>query len=201
MNKSAPTMFEERRRHTRVDLALPGRYMLSDGSEYPCEVDNVSPIGISIKGERAGRFGERIVAYIQGLGRVEGIVVRRKIGWFALDIRATQNKFERLDDRIAWLAEHDGAAALTRREPERSDVWNEKTVLMTDDGREFEAELLDISIDGAAVLVDVELPQGAQVSLGDQNAYVLRCFRGGMAVTFEPTTPEMLAAARATTAA
>ena len=72
--------FEEQRRHPRIKLTLSGRYMLADGSEFPCETVDVSPFGLAIKGRTTGVLGERVVAYIQDLGRVEGEIVRRASG-------------------------------------------------------------------------------------------------------------------------
>ena len=43
---------EERRRDPRVELALPGRYMLRDGQEYPCWTLDISPAGVAIIGDR-----------------------------------------------------------------------------------------------------------------------------------------------------
>jgi hypothetical protein len=177
--------FDERRRHSRHGLALPGRYMLSDGSEFPCETVNISPAGIAIKGLKVGKHGERVVAYIEGLGRIEGAIARRAIGWFALDIRAPMKKVQRLIERISWLVGRESGARPERRDRERMDVWQEHTVLRTEDGREFLAELVDVSIEGAAILTDLTLAIGAFVSLGEKPAYVLRRFPGGFAVTFD----------------
>jgi hypothetical protein len=94
----------ERRRYARLPLTLHGRYMLSDGSEFPCQTQDVSPIGIAIRGGPAGAIGERIVAYFDGLGRVEGRIVRRAQTWFAVDIAATPRKLETLAKTIRDLA-------------------------------------------------------------------------------------------------
>ena len=96
--------FEERREYPRLDVRLPGRYMLEDGSEFPGETLNVSRVGVVIRGARSGRIGERVIAYIDDLGRIEGVVVRVFAGHFALDFRAGQNKLERLAQKIEWLA-------------------------------------------------------------------------------------------------
>ena len=160
--------------------------MLANGREYPCITVDVSPAGFSIKGVRPGLLGERVVAYIEDLGRLEGVIVRRKIGWFAVDMRAPQNKTERLAQRIAWLLQRGLEKAPSRRSRDRMDMSNEHTILRTVDGKEFMAELVDLSIAGAALSVDVTLPIGARVSLGDQPAYVVRRFAGGLAVKFDP---------------
>ena len=176
---------EDRRRNSRICLVLPGRYMLADGSEYSCETIDVSAHGVAIKAAKVGRYGERIVAYIQDLGRVEGHIVRRAIGKFAIDISSPQNKIDRLADRISWITHRGADGRFDRREVARLDVWHEKSLLRTEDGREYAAELLDVSLEGAALQVEVTLPVGAHVTLGEQTAFVLRCFPGGLAVTFE----------------
>ena len=47
------------------------------------------------------------------------------------------------------------------------------------------AELIDISFEDAALLTDVALPVGTEITIGEKRAYVVRYFRGGMAVSFD----------------
>ena len=77
--------------------------MLEDGKEFPCQMLDVSPIGIGIQGFVAGGIGDRVVAYFDGLGRIEGKIVRRAHTWFAIDISATPRKLERLADMISRM--------------------------------------------------------------------------------------------------
>jgi len=81
--------------------------MLADGSEFPCQTQDISPIGIGIQGFPAGAIGDRVVAYFDGLGRVEGRIVRRSQTWFAVDITATPRKLERLANKIDCLVERE----------------------------------------------------------------------------------------------
>jgi hypothetical protein len=97
---------DERRRHARIPLTLQGRYMLEDGSEFACETQDISPIGIGIRGFSAGAIGDRVIAYFEGLGRVEGRIVRRAHTWFAIDIIATPRKLESLANKINRLVEN-----------------------------------------------------------------------------------------------
>jgi c-di-GMP-binding flagellar brake protein YcgR len=39
---------QERRRHSRVPLALLGRYMLPNFREYPCQTVDISPGGVAL---------------------------------------------------------------------------------------------------------------------------------------------------------
>src|SRR5262249_23040477 len=67
---------EERRRFQRVRVNLLGRYMLSNRNEYPCQVANMSPGGMAVIAPVSGQEGERVIAYIDHLGRLEGKIVR-----------------------------------------------------------------------------------------------------------------------------
>src|SRR5258705_6095814 len=83
---------EERRRHQRVRVNLLGRYMLADRREFPCQVINMSPGGIALIAPVSGQPGERVIAYIDHLGRLEGIVARQFLNGFAMTISATPRK-------------------------------------------------------------------------------------------------------------
>ena len=171
-------------------LKLPGRYMLSDGSEFPCETVDVSPGGIAIKGLKEGQPGERVIVYIEDLGRIEGGILRSASGGFIVEIRAPSKKQERLAEKIAWLVKSQEEGLANRRMRHRIDAAHEPIVMRTVDGQEFSGKLIDVSVTGAGILVDIALPIGAHVSLDDKAASVSRRFPGGVAVAFRGTVPE-----------
>src|SRR3972149_4768114 len=80
---------EERRRHQRVNVNLLGRYMLSDRREFPCQVIDMSPGGMAVVAPVAGNPGERVIAYVDHLGRLEGKIARLLDNGFAMTIPAT----------------------------------------------------------------------------------------------------------------
>ena len=84
--------------------------MLSDGSEHPCETIDVSVTGLAINAYIVGDFKERVVAYIDELGRLEGVVARRGNGWFAIDVKIPQSRIDRLAQKIAALGGDAGAS-------------------------------------------------------------------------------------------
>ncbi len=177
----------ERRRCDRAVLMLPGRYMLADGKEFDCQIIDVSPVGVAICGPLAGDLGERVVAYVQELGRIEGVIVRRAADaeWFALDLRVPSHKMHKLAKRIDWLVRRQAGAVPERRSFARFDQEQERTALQLSDGREFEAGLIDVSTNSAALEVDATPPVGAVVTVGKRRAHVSRQFAGGIAVTFD----------------
>src|SRR5438552_16458697 len=86
----------ERRRFQRVRVNLLGRYMLADRREFPCQVQDMSPGGMSLVAPVSGKEGERVVAYIDHLGRLEGPIVRVVQNGFAMTIAATARKRDKL---------------------------------------------------------------------------------------------------------
>jgi hypothetical protein len=159
--------------------------MLADGKEFPCQIVDVSPVGVAIRGPLPGDLGERVVAYVEALGRIEGVIVRRSADGFALDLRVPSHKVHKLAARIGWLVRREAEGLPERRRYERYDQDQERTTLQLSDGREFAAALIDVSTNSAALEVDVTPPVGAAVTVGKRRAHVSRHFVGGIAVTFD----------------
>src|SRR3977135_3235653 len=95
---------EERRRFQRVHVDLLGRYMLADRREFPCQVMNMSPGGMALIAPVAGEPGERVIAYVDHLGRLEGTIERLLQNGFAMTISATPRKRDKLAAQLTWLA-------------------------------------------------------------------------------------------------
>src|ERR1041385_7798486 len=95
---------EERRRFQRVKVNLLGRYMLSDRREFPCQVINMSPGGMAIVAPVIGAPGERVIAYVDHLGRLEGKVARTIDNGFAMTIASSSQKRDKLAAQLTWLA-------------------------------------------------------------------------------------------------
>src|SRR5438309_11007021 len=87
-----PAVKEERRRFQRVRVTLLGRYMLPDRREFPCQVADMSPGGMALNALVAGQIGERVIAYVDHVGRLEGVVARHFHNGFAMTIAATPRK-------------------------------------------------------------------------------------------------------------
>src|SRR3979411_2588779 len=82
-------MAEERRRFQRVRVNVLGRYLLPDRREYPCQVANMSPGGMALIVPVSGQEGERVIAYIDHLGRLEGKIARLYPNGFAMTAAET----------------------------------------------------------------------------------------------------------------
>jgi hypothetical protein len=80
---------QERRRFQRVKVHLLGRYMLPDRREFPCQIINMSPGGLALLAPGIGNVGDRVIAYLDHIGRVEGKITRIIDNGFAMTVGAT----------------------------------------------------------------------------------------------------------------
>jgi hypothetical protein len=181
--------FQERRRHQRVKVVLPGRYMLEDRREYPCQTIDISPGGVAFAAEIKGGVGERVIAYLSQIGRVEGTISRHLDQGFAIQMKLPVIKREKLADQLTWLANRQALGMAEDRRHERIAPRFSHTMLKLPNGQEFLARLVDISISGAALSVAAKPPIGSPVVVGATSAQVVRHFDGGIAVEFNRLFP------------
>lgn len=182
---------QERRRHRRVPVSLLGRYMLSSRQEYPCRTLNMSPGGAALVTPIKGAIGERVVVYLEHLGRIEGQIVRHLADGFAMTISATPRKRDKLAAQLTWLANRHALGLPEDRRHERITPRNTRTTMTIEDGREYVVRLIDVSLSGAGVSTETKPPLGSAIMLGRTPGKVVRHFEAGIAVEFrKPITPE-----------
>jgi hypothetical protein len=181
---------EERRRFQRVKVALLGRYMLADWREYPCQTVDMSPGGVALVAPVCGQVGERIVAYLDHVGRIEGTLARRIPNGFAMTIAAPLRKRDKLAAQLTWLANRHELGLPEDRRHERIAPKKKQSTLTLSDGREFPCRVIDVSLSGAAIAIEVKPTIGSPVTLGRTLSRVVRHFDGGIGVEF--TRPQSL---------
>jgi PilZ domain len=175
---------DERRRFQRVRVNLLGRYMLADRREYPCQVQDMSPGGMALVAPVAGKAGERVVAYVDHLGRLEGTIVRVYPTGFAMTIAATSRKRDKLAAQLTWLANRHILGLPEDRRHERIVPRNPRATMVTPDGTTVLVRIVDMSLSGAAVASDVKPPVGSVIWLGKTQARIVRVGDEGFAVEF-----------------
>ena len=92
----------ERRRHQRVPLALPGRLFEHGRGEQRCRLIDVSPGGAKLLLKEPPPPNSHVVLLIDGLGRLEGDVIRIGGNWLTLRFTMQSRKRDRLADAITW---------------------------------------------------------------------------------------------------
>jgi hypothetical protein len=178
-------------RFQRVKVSLLGRYMLADRREFPCQVLEMSPGDAVVIVPVAGAQGEKVIAYLDHLGRVEGAVTDPIDGGFVMDIAASPRKRDKMAAQLTWLANKDILNLPEDRRHERVVPDNRHSTVVLDDGRRYNCKIIDISLSGAAIELAVRPAMGTPVTLGRMRARVVRHFQDGVAVEFT-SAQEML---------
>ena len=182
-----PTVFpaqEERRRFQRVKVHLLGRYMLPDRREFPCQIINMSPGGLALLAPGIGNVGDRVIAYLDHIGRVEGKITRIIDNGFAMTIISTPRKRDKLAAQLTWLANRHVLGLPEDRRHGRIVPRDPVTQLVLPNGATMKCRLIDMSLSGAAVATDERPPMGTLVSLGKTQGRVVRHLEQGFAVEF-----------------
>ena len=181
----------DQRRHQRMPVTLLGRYMLSDRHEYPCQTIDMSPGGIRITCAKLGEIGERVVLYLEQIGRVEGAIARHAPGGQAIQLNATPRKRDKIASQLTWLANRDSLGLPEGRTSERLVPNNPGVILKLDGGKEVAARILDISMSGVALATAVVIPVGTSIVVGSTPAKVVRQLESGLGARFLlPISPD-----------
>ena len=177
---------EERRRHQRVKVNLLGRYMLEDRREFPCQVINMSPGGMALVAPVTGMPGERVIAYVDHLGRLEGTIARALDNGFAMTISATVRKRDKLAAQLTWLANRSILNLPEDRRHGRFTPRKASARLILPDGRNVACRIIDLSQSGTAIAIspDQRPAVGAAVTVGKTQGRVVRHIEDGFAVEF-----------------
>ena len=175
---------QERRDFQRVNVKLYGRYMLEDRTEHPCQVIDMSPGSALFLAEIIGEPGEKVIAYIDHIGRVEGVLTRTHEDGFAMTILASDRKKDKLAAQLTWLANRHELNLAEDRRHDRVAPRNPISILTLSDGRQYECRIVDLSLSGAAVEIGVKPALGTPVTLGTMRGRVVRHFEEGVALEF-----------------
>jgi len=181
---SLRSLSQERRRFQRVRVNLLGRYMLADRRELPCQVVNISPGGMALIAPVPGEPGERIIAYVDHLGRLEGRVVRAIENGFAMTISATSGKREKLAAQLTWLANRHILGLPEDRRYGRIVPRNPIAQVIMPNGMNLTCRIIDVSQSGAGIATDQRPPMGTLVTIGKVQGRVVRHLENGFAIEF-----------------
>jgi hypothetical protein len=175
---------EKRHRFQRIRVKLLGRYMLADRREFPCQVVNMSPGGMALIAPVSGTPGERIIAYVDHLGRLEGHIARSFQNGFAMTIAATARKRDKLAAQLAWLANCHIRGLPEDARHGRIVPHNPIGRLILPNGTNMTCRIIDVSQSGAGIASDQRPPIGELVTLGKAEGRVVCHLEGGFAIAF-----------------
>lgn len=163
---------------------LFGRFMLPDMSEYPCQVSELTVDGAVFATAATPEPATQIVAYIDEIGRVEGMSGEAVAGGFRIAFSHSGQRRERFANRLAGRATKNTTAGTDLRRHARLAPESNQSHITLPDGRVYPCEILDISLSGAAVKVDVMPSLGTHLMLGKMRGRIVRYVEQGIAIEF-----------------
>jgi hypothetical protein len=179
----------ESRRHQRVKISLQGRYMLEDRREFECLTLDMSPGGIALAAPAVPAVGERVVVYLDSVGRIDGNCVRDLGHGFAMSIKATPRRREKIAEQLTWIANQQLLGLEDLRNADRIVPRRLQTELSFGNGTNMPARIVDLSRSGVALAVDCMPAIGSVVSVGQMKGHVVRILDHGIAVQFVRLVP------------
>lgn len=175
----------ERRRHARVPLQLHGRFWADTAGEHACRLLDISPGGARIQSRTVPAHGTRVVLMLASLGRLEGQVTRCGEDEFSLRFSATGRKRDKLADTITWRFNKERLGLDEDRHAPRKPGRGRARILLQD-GVVIQADVIDVSITGAAFECLERPRQNEPVKVGEMTGRVARILDNGFAVVFDP---------------
>ncbi len=158
--------------------------MLANYDEFDCTAVDMSPGDVNMSCAGRPSHGERVIAYIDHLGRVEGVVQHLVAGGFAMTIQASERKREKLAAQLTWIANKHELGLPEDRRHDRLTPRDTRAELVLDDGSRYVCRILDLSLSGAALDMEFRPPLGTAVRLGSVKGRIVRHFMEGVAMEF-----------------
>jgi PilZ domain len=159
--------------------------MREDRTEHACDIFDMSPGDVNFRASAACSPGERVIAYLDHVGRIEGRVTRATDEGFAAEIMASDRKREKLAAQLTWLVNrHELNLPEDRRHERAANQAATASVIELDDGRKYPCRIIDLSLSGAAIAVAVKPAMRTPVKLGVKQGRVVRHFEDGVAIEF-----------------
>jgi PilZ domain len=161
-----------------------GRFMLPDMSEHPCQVNDLTPEGALFITTIVPERGAQIVAYLDDIGRVEGLSGDTAPGGFRILFSHKGQRKERFASRLSGRSGKNMTAGTDLRQFARHAPADSQSHIALPDGRIYPCEIIDISLSGAAVKVDVMPSLGTYIMLGKMRGRIVRYVDSGIAIEF-----------------
>ena len=178
------------KRRDSAPLVLLGRFMREDRTEHSCRVKELTTESAVLVTDTALEEGERIVAYVEEVGRLEGTVKPLpEQGRYRLQLLLTPIGKDRLAQKLELLKNRSAALGIEKRRHERYRPRDSRSQIVLEDGRRYDCEIIDISISGASVRCPVLPAIGTPVMLGKTRGRVVRHHAEGFAIEFMRLLP------------
>jgi hypothetical protein len=184
-------VFVDERRDSRVIVNIPAQFSLSDRRNrrgerrvFRCRAVYLSARAVGFVSHVKVKVGERVIAHVDRLGKIEGTIGCLLEGGFVMNISASANESDKLVDRIEWLEKHKNHDIIDRRADERSAPIELYSRVTFPNGGTETCLVLNVSASGIALSVDTIPEVGTVLVIGKIVSHVVRQFDGGFAAQF-----------------
>ena len=181
----------DRRQDVRIIARVPGRFSLADRRDskgerrvFSCRAINLSSQAIALATPITGKVGDRVIATIDHLGKLDGKIIRVLERGFVMGINATDDERQKLIAKIEWLERFKDLDISDRRAERRYLPEAPHSQIMLADGKIETCLVVDYSATGAAVSADTVPAVGTVLAVGKLVGRVVRHFEGGFAIQF-----------------
>lgn len=174
----------ERRKHRRVSVDLPGKlFVPAEEREAQCRVSDLSPGGAQVVCEFIPPADSQIVLYIDGFGRIEGIVARPSAGNFGVRFACSANKRERIAEQLTLYMNRGTVDESVLRRHDREPTKGLAKFTRAN-GDIVACEVLDLSLSGVSLKTEARPPMGEVVLIGQMAGRIVRHHETGIAIEF-----------------
>jgi len=182
---AAQVGLRERRRFRRMPMQVSGRLLDTFGREHDCRTEDISPGDVRIAATTLPIVGERVVIYLEGIGRVSGKVARTcGEGEVAVIFDFTAHKREKMAEQLTLLINRDLGIDEPVRPTLRDGAQHIKIEFET--GETYDGEVVDFSLAGITIKTKRPPPLiGVWVRVGTVYGRVARLIEGGFAIDFD----------------
>jgi hypothetical protein len=183
--------YADRREDKGIYVSIPGRYALAgtrnsrgEPRQFGCRAVSISASEIAVAAPVIPKTGVRVIADIDQLGRLRGTTARVFERGFAVNVEASKQERDMLAAKIDWIERYRDFAIRDNRTHARFIPRRPLTFLTLADGSVLSCFVIDISVSGAAVSVDIAPGIGTVLAVGNVVGRVVRFIPGGFAVQF-----------------
>ncbi len=172
----------DRRMTRRIALPLRARFLTMDKKEHRARILNISPYGALVRALPGTKQGEKIILYVDKIGRFTGEIIRIERDGFAIKFDQNKKRARRIADMLTWLV-NDGEESFNRRRAQRI-KQNKNAIAVLEDARNVPCRILDISMTGASLAIKPRPAIGQKITVGRMQAIVMRHHENGVGVKF-----------------
>jgi hypothetical protein len=151
-SERVPIDHTDRRVEVRVDVCISGKFALAnkrdakgDRRKFACRATNISQSAIVLLTPIAGAIGERVIAYFDEFGELNGAISRIFVGGFVMRTVANNKDRAKFREKLLWLQASNNLQMFDRRTYKRIIPEEPRSTLLLADGRILECFVIDMS--------------------------------------------------------